>query len=99
MLEGTFCIYRACCTILKYSRRGACHRRLRWLGHAVRMSNDGLPEQMLFGMLAPAARSTKAWSDYVREDTCYLGLSYDWYRQAQIWQAWRNAIHKLLEHT
>ena len=72
------------------------------------MSNDRLPKQVLFGMLAPAqdriarpaaGRPTKAWSDYVREDLGHLRLAYDWYRQAQNRQVWRDAMTKLLEHT
>ena len=65
---------------------------------------------MLFGMLAPAqdriarpaaGRPTKAWSDYVHvtEDPSRFRLAYDWYRKAQSWQPWCDAIQKLLEHS
>ena len=54
------------------------HRRLRWLGHLVRMPGERLPKRVLFGHMDGSGvrgRSQKQWVDYVREDLHFAELS------------------------
>ena len=82
------------------------YRRLRWLGHLARMSDERLPKRLLFATLEQnensqphAGRPDKPWSDYVRNDPEKLNLLYNRYNVAQERDKWRSSITKLLEHT
>ena len=105
---------RAMCSSLEaYSPHKCCqqcvriadvirHRKLWWLGHLARMSDDRLPKHVLFGVMeGPGIRGTtiKSWSEHVKEDLHCLGLQCSWYRKAQDRAGWRAAIECLLQRT
>jgi hypothetical protein len=65
------------------------YRRLKWLEHVYRMSNEHLPKILLFGSLDGTGlrgRPIKSWSDCVRQDSDNLGMSLTWKRTCQIGQ-------------
>lgn len=69
-------------------------RRLRWLGHVARMSDDRHPVQVLFGQLiGPGVRGRprESWRSNVCRDVTALKVA-SWYRIAQDRLAWRQLI-------
>ena len=93
--------------------RSSCHvpkitdllkyRRLRWLGHVGRMSEDRMPLQMLFSTLSGVGnigRPLKSWNDYVREDLESIGLGHgQWWKKCKDRNQWKNRIELLLQRT
>ena len=77
------------CNVAKVSNI-ASHRRLRWLGHLVRMPDERLPKRVLSGHVNGSGlrgKSQKQWVDYIREDLHIAGLSYTWWRNPKTGQA------------
>ena len=61
------------------------HRRLRWLGHTARMSQDRLPYQCMFGQLSGTQAQGKprdTWQSTVYKDLSTLHVQYSWFRLA-----------------
>ena len=78
------------------------YRRLRWLGHTVRMGDERLPKMMMFSTLEGAGkrgRPIKSWNDYVRKDLESLGLALTWWRKCQDRPSWKAVIETLLRRT
>ena len=87
------------------SVRHSCHlpsiasevrfRRLRWLGHVARMSDERLPVQVLFGQLSgPGVKGCPrdSWRTVVRKDLSNFKVGLKWYELAQNRRAWRQLI-------
>ena len=76
-------------------------RRLRFLGHLSRMSEDRLPKQLL--VLAPVGSKRTAggqkhrWSDLMVNDLKQCNLSRNWREQAQECDSWRATIRRRVE--
>ena len=68
-------------------------RRMEWLGHLARISNDHLPKMCLFDWLHKTRASgglRRRWRDVVWKDLKHLGISEsDWYGAAQNRVDWR----------
>ena len=78
------------------------YRRLRWLGHIGRMTEDRMPQQLLFSKFEGEqgrGRPLKTWSDYVRKDLEDLQILYCWWRKCQDREHWRKTIDQLLHRT
>ncbi len=89
------------CNVAKVSNI-VSHRRLRWLGHLARMSDDRLPKRVLFGHMDGSGlrgNGQKHWVDYVKEDLHFARLSLTWWRTAQDRAVWRAAIECVLQRT
>ena len=78
-------------------------RRLRWLGHVVRMDDGRIPKDLLYGELVQGKRATG--SPYLRyKDVCkrdLKALSIDlstWENLTLDRSAWRQAVHQGLSH-
>ena len=60
-------------------------RRLEWLGHLARMSDDRLPKSVLFGWLPeprPRCGPRKRWRDVVQQDIKLINVAEtDWYEE------------------
>jgi len=71
-------------------------RRMRWIGHVMRMDESRMPKQMLCARLAKDKKKKygtgKRWLDLVREDVKELGLPGGLLEQAQHHAQWRRAI-------
>ena len=71
------------------------HRRLRWLGHTARMSQDRLPYQCMFGQLSGTQAKGKprdTWQSTVYKDLSALHAQYSWFRLAHDRTGWRQLI-------
>ena len=71
------------------------HRRLRWLGHTARMSQDRLPFQCMFGQLSGTKVKGKprdTWQSIVYKDLSALRIQFNWFRSAQDRTGWRQLI-------
>ena len=77
-------------------------RRLRFLGHLSRMSNDRLPKQLLVsapvGGKRTAGGQKRRWNDMVTSDLKECNLSESWREQAQERDSWRTTIRNRVEH-
>ena len=76
-------------------------RRLRFLGHLSRMSEDRLPKQLLVsapvGGKRTAGGQKRRWSDLVSNDLKQCNLSRSWREQAQERDSWRATIRRRVE--
>ena len=71
------------------------HRRLRWLGHTARMSQNRLPYQCMFGQLSGNRAKGKprdTWQSTVYKDLSTLRIQYNWFRLAHDRTGWRQLI-------
>ena len=76
-------------------------RRLRFLGHLSRMSEERLPKQLLVsapvGGKHTAGGQKRRWSDLVSNDLKQCNLSKSWREQAQEHDSWRATIRRRVE--
>ena len=76
-------------------------RRLRFLGHLSRMSEDRLPKQLLVSAPAGGKRTAggqkRRWSDLVSNDLKQCNLSKSWREQSQERDSWRATIRRRVE--
>ena len=66
-------------------------RRLQWLGHVGRMSEERLPKMMLFGELRkkrPCHGTKKRWRDQMSGDLQAICMKEDWYQLCQDRKEW-----------
>ena len=71
------------------------HRRLGWLGHTARMTQDRLPYQCTFGQLSGTRAKGKirdTWQSTVYKDLSVLHVQYNWFRLAHDQTGWRQLI-------
>ena len=73
-------------------------RRLRWLGHVRRMSDERWPKQMRYawieGETRPQWKPKQRWRDLVNKDLDELGLKDRWFEMTAQREEWRSAINK-----
>ena len=76
-------------------------RRLRFLGHLSRMSEERLPKQLLVSAPVRGKRTAGGqkcrWSDLVANDLKLCNLSRSWREQAQERDSWRATIRRRVE--
>lgn len=73
--------------------------RLRWSGHVVRLDDDRIPKQMLYGELQigkrPQSKPKKRYKDSLKDTLSKAGIScINWESQAKDRASWRQQIHK-----
>ena len=73
-------------------------RRLRWGGHLVRMSDERLPKQLLYGELEegrrPAHKPKLRFKDCLKKALMLTGIGADsWERKAHDRDGWRRMVH------
>ena len=74
-------------------------RRLEWLGHVVRMSDDRIPKQYCFGCLEktrPPTGPRLIFKDCIANDLKRLGMPQNWHPLSQNLQAWHAAYSVVL---
>ena len=70
--------------------------RLRWLGHVVRMADDRLPPQLLFGKIAGKSKRGRPlgrWKDMIEKDLKKRKVQSCWYNVVQDRNEWRKVVH------
>ena len=76
-------------------------RRLRFIGHLSRMSEERLPKQLLVsapvGGKRTAGGQKRRWNDLVVNDLKQCNLSRSWREQAQERDSWRATIKRRVE--
>ena len=73
-------------------------RRLRWLGHVVRMADVRIPKDLLYGELVqgnrPRGRPQLRYKDLYKQDLKALGMDLNrWETLTSEHSAWRQAVH------
>ena len=73
-------------------------RRLRWLGHVVRMADGRIPKDLLYGELVqgnrPRGRPQLRYKDICKRDLKALGIALNrWETLTSDCSAWRQAVH------
>ena len=75
------------------------HRRMRWLGHVVRMENDRIPKDLFYGELAqgkrPIGRPQLRYKDVCKRDLKAMGVDLStWEVAASDRSFWRQTVQK-----
>ena len=76
-------------------------RRLRWVGHAVRMNKERMPHKMLTGQLGrtrPLGRPRMSWKKLINEDLESIGCPSDYSKKAHKRNSWRDKIKGPYRH-
>ena len=75
-------------------------RRLQWLGHVERMSDERLQKKLLVSKIMNGKRcqggQKQRWHDLIHADLKQLNMVSDWRTAARDRKQWRNNINKLL---
>ena len=75
-------------------------RRLQWLGHVERMSDERLQKKLLVSKIMNGKRGQggqkQRWHDLIHADLKQLNMVADWRTAARDRKQWRNNINKLL---
>ena len=78
-------------------------RRLCWLGHVARMSEERIPKKVLFGWLPqrrPAHGTKMRWRDRVRRDLRKFRIDENtWFKESQERAVWRRKCRDRLRET
>ena len=73
-------------------------RRLRFLGHLIRMDDECLPKQLLVCTLPEGGRKPGGqklrWNDLISRDLKRCGLSVDWRNQALNHKKWQHVVRE-----
>ena len=77
-------------------------RRLRWLGHILRMGNEQIPKSMLYSELVNGTRKrgrpTLRFKDVCKRDLKCLNVGTDkWEELANYRDKWRSSVYKSLK--
>jgi hypothetical protein len=75
-------------------------KRLSWLGHLERMSNERVPKNIYKWKpyaTRPKGRSRLRWEDDVRNDLGRMGTK-NWKQKAQEWKKWKEIIEQAETH-
>jgi hypothetical protein len=75
-------------------------KRLSWLGHVARMSNEGVPKTIYKWKpytTRPKGRPRSRWEDDVRDDLGRMGRK-NWKQKAQERKQWKEIIEQAKTH-